>query len=559
MGLFFLAQVQAQVPVGGYVSVLKTIPVILVLLLWARLLTWVDKDAPAAHLPRDAFNTAFVGGLIFAFFLLLFLPGYAIAFPAFLFILIVEAVVYLAIRNKHVGLADLKEQFNEWLASFKSGEKKVKELPNQVQIIGKGGAMVEPPLAEDPERPAYDALQNALIEPLRKGAEQVDISPAETGAAVKYNVDGVPYRGLTIERGTAPGAIAFLKTAAGLDVNDRRKPQRGTLKLGVDGRKTEFRLDTAGSTAGEFVRLLADPKNRHNFNLDTLGFTADQKATLKELIQDRSGVVIVSAPKAMGLTSTLYGILRGHDAFLEHIHTIERSPDVDLEGITQNKLAPNASPSDEYKQASWVTSQEPEVVMISRIDDSRTASELIRYAADNRRTYVGIQAGSTFDALQAWRKLVGDDRLAVQNLRLIINQRVLRKLCNACKVGYAPDPNTLRKLGMNPDRATTLFQARTEPLRDQKGNPVPCEFCKDLRFKGRTGIYEFFLIDDEARAQIAAGASGNQLRAVFRKQRGKFLQEEALGLVEKGETSVQEVLRVMKGGEAQAPGEPAAA
>ena len=198
--------------------------------------------------------------------------------------------------------------------------------------------------------------------------------------------------------------------------------------------------------------------------------------------------------------------------------------------------------------------------MISKVDDSRTASDLIRYATENKRVYIGIQAPSTFDALQAWRKLVGDDRLAVQNLKLIINQRVLRKLCNACKVGYAPDPNTLRKLGMNPDRNTTLFQARTEPLRDQKGNPVPCEFCKDLRFKGRTGVYEFFLIDDEARAQIAAGASGNQLRAVFRKQRGRFLQEEALGVVERGDTSVQEVLRVMKGGDSPQGGqEPAAA
>jgi type II secretory ATPase GspE/PulE/Tfp pilus assembly ATPase PilB-like protein len=271
--------------------------------------------------------------------------------------------------------------------------------------------------------------------------------------------------------------------------------------------------------------------------------------------------VIVSAPKGMGLTSALYGILRGHDAFLEHIHTIERSPDVDLEGITQNKLPPNVTPAEEYKQASWVMSQEPDIIMISKVEDSRTASELIRYAVDNRRVYVGIQAPSTFDALQAWRKLVGDDRLAVQNLRLVINERVLRKLCNACKVGYAPDPNMLRKLGMSPDKATTLYQARTQPLRDQKGNPIPCEFCKDLRFKGRTGVFEFFQIDDEAREQIAAGAAGNQLRQVFRKGRNKFLQEEALVLVEKGETSVQEVLRVMKGGDgAPAPApEPAAA
>lgn len=548
----FLAEVQ----VGGYISFWLVIPVLLVLLLWTRLLTWVDKDAPAAHLPRTALNSGFVGGMIAAFFLFFAVPGFLVAFPILLLVMIVEIAVYLGLRHKNVGLGDLKDQFNTWLASFKKGPKKEKDLPNQVQVIGKGGAMVPPPGSEEPMRPAYDALQNALLEPLRKGAEQIDITPSENGSAVKYMVDGVSYRGFTIDRGNAAGAVEFLKSAAGLDVNDRRKPQRGTIKLGMEGKKTEFRIDTAGSTAGEYMRLLAEPKKRHEFKLDGLGFSDAQKETLKELIQDRSGVVLVSTPKAMGLTSTLYGILRGHDAFLEHIHTIERNPDVDLEGITQNKLPGNASPADEYKLASWVMSQEPDIVMISRVEDSRTASELIKYAVDNRRVYVGLTAPSTFDALAIWRKLVGDDKLAVQNLRLVINGRVLRKLCNACKVGYAPDPNTLRKLGMNPDKNTTLFQARTQPLRDAKGNPVPCEFCKDLRFKGRTGVYEFFSIDDEARQAIAAGTSGQQLRAVFRKQRGKFLQEEALMLVERGETSVQEVLRVMKGGDATVPQEP---
>src|SRR4051812_46306073 len=136
MGLSFLAEVQ----VGGYVSVLKTIPVILALLLWARLMTWVDKDAPAAHLPRTAINTANLGGMILGFFLLMFLPGYVIAFAAFLFIMLVEAGVYLGIRSRHVGLADLKDQFNDWLHSFKR-EKKHKELPNQVQIIDKSGGV----------------------------------------------------------------------------------------------------------------------------------------------------------------------------------------------------------------------------------------------------------------------------------------------------------------------------------------------------------------------------------------------------------------------------------
>ena len=552
MGLSFLAQVQ----VGGYISPWKVIPVLLVLLLWGRLLTWVDKDSPAAHLPRETLNVAFLAGLILGFALFFFLPTFLIAFSALLFVMVAEIGAYLIVRHQKVGLADLKEQFNTWVHSFGKKNKKAKELPNQVQLIAKGGALIDPPEAEAPDRPAYDMLQHAMLEPLRKNTEQIDLAPGANGAALKYMVDGVYYQGATMDKGIAAGVVTQLKRAAGLDTEDRRKPQRGMLKLGADGKRTEFRIDTAGSTAGEFMRLLAEPKTRHNFTLDTIGFSDAQKAMLRELIQERTGVVLVSTPKGQGLTSLLYAILRGHDAFLEHIDTVERTPDVDLEGITQNKLPANASPADEFKLSDWVSSQEPDIVMISRVDDARTASKLIQFSGDkdhNRRVYAGMHAASTFEALAAWRKLVGDDRLAVENLKLIINGRVLRKLCNACKVGYTPEPATLKKLGMNPEKSTTLYQARTQPLRDQKGNPVPCTFCNDLRFKGRVGVFEFFLVDDEAREQIAAGASPNQLRAAFRKTRGRFLQEEALGLVEKGETSVQEVLRVMKAGDTSTP------
>jgi type II secretory ATPase GspE/PulE/Tfp pilus assembly ATPase PilB-like protein len=173
---------------------------------------------------------------------------------------------------------------------------------------------------------------------------------------------------------------------------------------------------------------------------------------------------------------------------------------------------------------------------------------------ENRRVYVGLRAGSTFDALNVWRKLIGDDHGAVSNLRMIVAGRVLRKLCAACKAGYTPDPGTLRKLNMDPDKVGKLYQARTQPMRDAKGNPVMCDFCKELYFKGRIGVYEMFFVDDDVRAIIEGGGSINQLKAAFRKQRSKYLQEAALAQVEEGETSVQEVLRVMKSGEDKPPG-----
>jgi type II secretory ATPase GspE/PulE/Tfp pilus assembly ATPase PilB-like protein len=142
-------------------------------------------------------------------------------------------------------------------------------------------------------------------------------------------------------------------------------------------------------------------------------------------------------------------------------------------------------------------------------------------------------------------------------LKMVIAERLVRRLCSACKVGYAPDPNQLRKLNMDPAAVGKLYLARKEPMRDSKGNVVPCTFCHDLAFTGRFGVFEVFVIDDEVREVIRTGGSDAQLKQVFRKHQFRLLQEMALAHVQVGETSVEEVLRVLRG-DGHKPAAPAA-
>jgi general secretion pathway protein E/type IV pilus assembly protein PilB len=230
-----------------------------------------------------------------------------------------------------------------------------------------------------------------------------------------------------------------------------------------------------------------------------------------------------------------------------HVHTVERAPELELEGITQNKLPANSSPADELKQVQWVLSQEPDVVLVGLVENPQSAAELSRYASDQRRVYAGLHAVNTFDAIRQWRKMVGDDALAVENMKVVVAGRLVRRLCSACKVGYQPDPNQLRKLNIDPGSVSKLYLARKEPMRDAKGNIVPCTFCYDLAFKGRFGVFEVFVIDDEVKQIIRNGGSDNLLKQAFRKQQQKLLQEMALAHVQVGETSVEEVLRVLRG------------
>src|SRR5688572_11277380 len=327
------------VPVGEYVSVWKVLPVLVLFLIWARLLTWIDKDAPEVLLPRDMINTGMILGLVAGLALFLILPGFLVAFAVLFLIMVIEIGAYLGMRNSKVGLGDLTTKFKDWIGSIGRGKDKEIVAPmGDVLLINKGGNSIEAPDAQAEDRPAYDVVQQILTEPLRRFAERVDVAQAEGAWAVRYSVDGFPYASVTLDRTQADAAITYLKAIAGMNFEEKRKPQTGHMKVLVDGKKHELEIQTAGSASGEQMRLFIDPKKQHDRKLDQLGLTTEQVEQIREVIADPTGVVLVSAPKTQGLTSTLYAILRAHDAFLTHIHTLEPDPDIDLEGITQNEL-----------------------------------------------------------------------------------------------------------------------------------------------------------------------------------------------------------------------------
>ncbi len=544
----------AAVEIGGYINLFKLLPVPLIILIWGKLLTWADKDAPVAHLPREVLNTVFFFVGMASFFAFFFIPGFWVALAVLVGVFLASAGTYLGIRHQKVGLADLKTELAELGKNLGKSGKQKKVKAGQIGFLNHKGAAIPPPeSAEDPDRAGYETAQSLLLDPMTKWAERVEVRPGEGAAEAQYVVDGVAYNMPAFDKAGVAAAITYLKQAAGLDVEDRRKPQTGNMRAMLNNKRHDLEIMTRGSTAGESLRVSVDLKKRWDQKLETIGFTSEQLATVQGVMMERGGIVLVTAPKQQGLTTLLYCIMRKHDAFMNHIQTIEHSSREDLEGITQNNLAASVTPADELKQVEWVCSQEPDLLMVDEIANPASARELIRFAAQNRRVYLGMRYGSSFDALAMWRRIVGDDELAMSQLRMIIAGRVMRRLCMACKVAYVPEGETLRKLNMDPARVQKLFQARTQPLRDQKGNPILCEFCQELRYKGRFGVYEVFPIDDEVRQTASTGGSIKQLQTIFRKQRGRYLQEMALAQVEAGETSVQEVLRVLRGPEQQRP------
>ncbi len=539
----------AAIDFGPYVAWWKAIPFLFLFFFWARILTWIDKDTKKVNLARQGINAGTVVMFLLGIGAFFFLQGFGLALGVFVALMAVSFGGYIGYRSSQVGLGDLKDSladdFGSMLRFGKPKDEKSELATGDFIFSPKSGQNIRNPDAEDPNYQGYIALCQLLMDPMVKGAQTIEMGPSGESTISRYLVDGVPYDGIKLEKPQAAEAVLLVKRLANLDVDEKRKPQVGKFKMGFAGEKHEIQVKVQGSSAGESMRMEFDVPQRYQMKSHELGFTADQLQYFQDTL-DEPGIVLLAMPKGTGLTTLEYAMLRNHDAFTSHILTIERDPPIELEGITQNKLGAGASPAEEAKTVSWVTSQEPSVLMVSSVETSEAANDLIKYAANGRRAYVGLKAGDVFEALEQWRKLVGDTNRAMSQVSFVVAGRVFRRLCDATKIAYSPDEKLLRQLGMHPGRVTELYKPNFGPLRDARGNEVPDTYCFGLGYKGRFGVYELFVIDDEIRAALNQGLTGQQMRTLFRKQKRKYIQELALARLEGGDTDVKEFLRVLK-------------
>ncbi len=260
---------------------------------------------------------------------------------------------------------------------------------------------------------------------------------------------------------------------------------------------------------------------------------------------DTKGVVLVAAPKLNGRTATMYSLVRTHDAFTNSVATLESTPQDELEGATQNRFDPR-NPENSYSKAlQSILLKDPNVVLSQQCPDAATAEYIARYGVDNHRVYVGVTAFDTMSALDAWLRIVTDKQAAVQSLRAIIAQRLVRLLCPTCKVSYQPDEATLRKFNLPVGRNLQSFKANTEPLVESRGNQFVCPDCGGIGYRGRTGIFEVLVVTDEIKQAIEGGANLQGVRAIARKNNMMVLVEHGFRKFAAGLTSIQEVSRVM--------------
>lgn len=545
---------------GGYFAIWKIILFALAVLIWAHNSAWAEKDLRAIRVPKGIWVPAiFYSGLI-GLIVWMLVPIYLVGMIVFAVLYLPAILSYVVFRNRRVAPAQtvLTVAHIQRIAQGRSkGKDDAMHARDRARIKMADGS--SPKWPTDPvEHGAYQAMQDLLFDGIwRRTSDMLLDLVTNEPLKIIYKIDGVDRSRDPIDPETAPRLFAHLKRIAGLNPDEHRRPQQGKFKASIGAgegaeRSVDVDLKTSGNNTGERM-LLKMFSEEAKFRLPDLGLTKAQLPVFEKMIHEPKGVMIVSGPRGSGVTSTLYAILRSHDAFMQNIHSLEVSKSLDLENITQH-VYDSADGSVTFgRRFRSILRTEPEVAMAGDTPDAETAALAATAGRQGKKIYLGMSASDTFIALRRYLQSVNDNALAASSLVGISCQRLARVVCVTCRRAYKPDPNLLKKANLTAAENRPFYRPPNpdEIEVDKQGQPILCPMCQGSGYVGRTAIMELFVPDQDIRTMIAQGAPIPNIKVEARKRGMLYLQEVGLHKVYEGQTSIAEILRVTK--EAEAP------
>ena len=525
-------------PEGGFLSVVKIVTMLVLAVPWLMSAPWIHRDSQVVRAPRDLWGSVVlaVGAAAFAVWLLL--PYFLAGLLLYVLTIIALWVSYLAYRN---GRVDQKSRITIATMFLPMPKVEAEKILTKLRVYDSAGQIVIPPHenADAGVIHAYNLAQDLLYDMVWRRAGNVDLTPIGADARIRFVIDGVPVSRPALALGESEAVIQYLKPIAGMDALERRRPQKGRIAVDNVGTQIDIVLATAGTTGGQRMQFHVVQEFIQT-DLNELGMAPEILERIRQINKLTHGLFIVSGMPNSGVTSTLFSLLREHDAFIKQLATLEVSASVDLENITHHSYGDSANLAGELAS---VLRRDPDVVVVDNCPDIET-SGLIRRAAQRKMILLGMRASDSFTALAKWVKVCGDPAAAMESLHGVLCQMLMRVLCENCREPYRPDPQLLAKANIPADKIELFYRPPTKPLTDEKGNVMICSRCQGSGYYGMMAVFELLELSDEVKKLVVDGASLPQVRAAARKRKMLYLQEQALRSVISGRTSIQEVIRV---------------
>jgi len=391
--------------------------------------------------------------------------------------------------------------------------------------------------SNETDAPIIRMVSMLLIEAHRLGASDIHLEPMDKKFRVRFRIDGVLQEMQAPPKRLQSAILSRLKImTASMSIAEKRLPQDGRIQVKIKKKPIDLRVSTIPTNHGETVVMRVLDKSSLLFGLPELGFFSDDQEIFERLIKLPDGVLLVTGPTGSGKTSTLYACLNYINKPDRKIITVEEPIEYQMNGINQVQVNPEIGMTFPAALRS-ILRQAPNIIMIGEIRDLETASIATTASLTGHLVFSTLH---TNDAPSAVARLIDigvQPFLVASSVRAIMAQRLVRRLCKNCT-----QPGELTE--------TDLRALRIEPgqLRDaQVMKPIGCEQSRQIGYKGRTGIFEIFVIDDEARHMINKRNSTLMLRQRARELGMRTLREDGVRKVLAGLTSAEEVISITMG------------
>ena len=391
-------------------------------------------------------------------------------------------------------------------------------------------------LDADDDAPIIRLINALLTEAIKQGASDIHLEPYENRLSVRFRIDGVLREILQPNRSLAPLLSSRVKVMAKLDIAEKRLPQDGRIALRIGGRPVDVRVSTMPTGFGERIVMRILDKQAGRLTLENLGFSDQAREQIESVIQRPHGIILVTGPTGSGKSTSLYSILMRLNDRVRNIMTVEDPIEYNLDGISQTNVNTKVDMSF-ARGLRAILRQDPDVVMVGEVRDLETAQISVQASLTGHLVLSTLHTNSAIGAVTRLRDMGVEPFLLSSSLIGVVSQRLVRTLCQ-CKRSYQGNRSDYELLG-----CTDEAQARDAcpPLYE----PVGCERCNHTGYRGRSGIYEVVVVGEKLRGLIH-DESGEQAMESYARQTSPSLFMDGTRRVLNGETSLEEVLRVVR-------------
>lgn len=380
--------------------------------------------------------------------------------------------------------------------------------------------------------PLVRLVDAMLSDAVKRGASDIHFEPEEGFLRIRYRIDGVLRQIRSLHKSYWAAIAVRLKVMARMNIAETRAPQDGRISLNISGRPIDFRVSSQITTHGENIVLRVLDRQKGIMPIEWLGYTEEARATLRLMMARPEGIILITGPTGSGKTTTLYSMLNDLNAEGVNIMTLEDPVEYPMPMIRQTSVN-EAVKLDFANGIRSIMRQDPDIILVGEIRDEDTADMAFRAAMTGHQVYSTLHTNSAIGAIPRLLDIGVLPDIMAGNIIGVIAQRLIRKLCNECKEGYAATGVDKTLLGCGADEEITIYR------------PKGCHHCDHQGYKGRSAVLEILRMDADIDELIARRATTREITRKAHEKGFKPLAEDAINRVKAGVTSIEEISRVV--------------